>query len=65
MNELSNIQLELLKLFSTGMTDEEVIELKDLLFKFHAEKAIEKANTIWDERNLTDADMDNWLNEKS
>jgi len=65
MNELSNIQIELLKLFSTGMTDEEVIELKDVLSRFHAEKGIEKANAIWDERNLTDAYMDKWLNEKS
>lgn len=62
---LSNVQLELMKLYSTNLSDKELDELKHVLAKFYAEKAIAHANAIWDERGLTDGDMDNWLNEKS
>ena len=61
---LTNVQMELLKLFSTNMSDEEVIELKDVIAKFYAEKSIALANDIWDKRGLTNDDMDKWLNKK-
>ena len=62
---LSNVQMELMKLYSTNLSDKELAELKDVLAKFYADKAISKANEIWDEKGLTDADMEKWLNEKS
>jgi len=62
---LSNVQLELMKLYSTNLTESEILELKDILAKFYAEKSIGEANKIWDEKGLTNADMDNWLNTKS
>jgi hypothetical protein len=62
---LSNIQLELMKLYSTNLTEAEINELKGVLAKFYAEKSIAGANKIWDEKGLSDADMDNWLNTKS
>jgi hypothetical protein len=62
---LSNVQMELMKLYSTNLSDKEFAELKDVLAKFYADKAISKANEIWDEKGLTDADMEKWLNEKS
>ncbi len=62
---LSNIQMELLKLFSTNLSDQEIVELKDLLSRFYAEKAIGQADEIWDQKELTDNDMEKWLNEKS
>lgn len=62
---LSNVQLELMKLYSTNLSDKELDELKQVLAGFYAQKAIAHANDIWDERGLTDKDMDNWLNEKS
>jgi hypothetical protein len=62
---LSNVQLELLKLFSTNLDDKDIIELKDLLSGFYADKAIAKADAIWDEKRLDDREMDKWLNKKS
>jgi len=62
---LSNIQVELLKLFSTNLSDQELIELKNLLARFYADKATSKADAIWDEKGLTNEDMDKWLNSKS
>ncbi|HEX5150633.1 MAG TPA: hypothetical protein VFW07_04260 [Parafilimonas sp.] len=62
---LTNIQIELMKLYSTNLSDKDFEELKNALAKFYADKAIAGANEVWDKRDLTDADMENWLNEKS
>ena len=62
---LNNVQIELLKLFTTNLSDRDLEELKDILAKFYSDRAIFKANEIWDERGLTDADMEAWLNRKS
>lgn len=62
---LTNVQMELLKLFSTNMSDEEVIELKGVIARFYAEKATAEADRIWDEKGLTNEDMDKLLNQAS
>jgi hypothetical protein len=62
---LTNVQIELMKLFNTNLSEKELAELKDLLSRFYADKAISQADLIWDEKGLTDEDMENWLNEKS
>ncbi|MFN7118845.1 MAG: hypothetical protein ACK4TA_18745 [Saprospiraceae bacterium] len=62
---LSNVQIELLKLYSTNLSEEELEELKLLLARFFAAKSIQLANEVWDEKSLTDEDMDRWLNELS
>jgi hypothetical protein len=62
---LSNVQIELMKLFRTNLSDQELIELKDLIVKFYADKVTSQANAIWDEKGLTNEDMDKWLNQKS
>ena len=59
---LTNVQLKLLKLFNTNLTEQELIELKNLLSSFYANKGIALADRIWDEKGLTDQDMDKWLN---
>jgi len=62
---LNNAQTELLKLFSTDLSDKELDELKLLLSRFYAKKAILEADKIWDERGLTNKDMDQLINESS
>ena len=62
---LTNAQLEILKLFSTNMSEADLQELKSLIGKFYAKKATELADKIWDERGLTQEDMDRWLHEES
>lgn len=58
---LSNIQVELLKLYSTDLSETDLSELKDQLAQFYAKKAIHSANQQWKEKGLSDKDMDNWL----
>ncbi len=60
---LSELQLELLKLYSTEVTSEELLEVKRLLGQYFANKATEAADRVWDERGLTHEDMDAWLHE--
>lgn len=62
---LTNVQMELMKLYSTNLSQKDLEELKNVLAGYYADKAISQANTLWDERNLTYADMEAWLNEKS
>jgi hypothetical protein len=62
---LNDAQMELMKLFSTGLSDRDLIELKKVIAKFYSDKAIKQANEIWDTKGLTNEDMDRWLNEKS
>lgn len=59
----SNVQIELLKLYATDLPDKDLLELKKVLAKFYAERSIRLADRIWDERELTNDDMNKWLNE--
>lgn len=60
---LTTLQLEIVKLYSTEMERQDLLELKQVLANFFARKAIQEADQIWDEQNLTDDDMEEWLNE--
>lgn len=60
---LSNLQLELLHLYSTGLPDEYLMELKDLIAKFLFDKARAKADKIWEEKGYDEKTIDKWLNE--
>jgi hypothetical protein len=52
----SNVQLELLKLYTRNIADEDLLAIKDLLAQFFAKKATQLANKAWDEKGL-DADL--------
>ena len=60
---LSDLQLELLKLYSTDVTAEDLLEVKRLLGRYFGRKAIQAADRAWDARGLTDEGMDAWLHE--
>ena len=60
---LSNLQQELLKLYASNISDADLLAIKSFLAKFFAEKAIDEADKIWDEKGYTNETMKNWLNE--
>jgi len=62
---LTNLQLELLKIFSFQLTNEELLEIKKLLAGYFAEKALDRMDEIWEEKKLSNETMDKWLNEES
>lgn len=60
---LSNIQLELLKLYGNNIPDKQLFEIRMLLAKYFAEQATVAMDKVWDEKKLTPQDMINWTNE--
>ena len=60
----SNIQLELLKLYSRNLPDEELIKIKQLLADFFAERAMAGADAWWDANNWSEADIERMLTTK-
>jgi len=62
-SKLSPLQLELLKVYSFNPTEEELKELKRLLALFFANRFTDKIAQAAAERNITDADLDIWLEE--
>jgi len=62
-SKLTPLQLELLKIYSFNPTEEELRGLKDLLAQFFAERFTEKVARAAKEKNITDEDLDSWLEE--
>lgn len=59
---LTNVQLELLKVFAMGVSDEEVLEIRRMLARYFMQKSVKEATNIWAERKY---EADTLLNEPS
>lgn len=62
-NRLTNLQLELIKLFNYNLSKKQLLDVKDLLGKYFAARATMEMEKVWDEKGLTNETMDAWLNE--
>lgn len=51
---LSNVQSEMLKLFSTDIPEKELIEIKDMIARYLLDKARDKADAIWADKEYSD-----------
>lgn len=49
----SNLQLELLKLYSSDVSESDLKQIKLFLARYFAEKAMDEADRIWQEKNYT------------
>ncbi len=63
VGNLSNLQLEIIKLFQYEISDNQLLEIRDLLVNYFAQKATEEMDTLWDENNWSDETMDYWADE--
>ena len=61
---LSNVQAELLKLFSAEIPEKYLHELKLVMAKFLLDKAREKADAKWVEEGYTDEKLQQILDKK-
>ena len=61
---LSNIQAELLKIFSADIPDKNLEELKVIIARYLLDKARDKADAAWDEQGYTDEKLLQILNVK-
>ncbi len=60
---LTNLQLEILKVFNYELPDSQLLEIKNLLTKYFAEQATNEMDKLWEENNWDDKTMDDWSNE--
>ena len=61
--KLTNLQLELLKVFSHELPEEQLLEIRQLLAKYFAQKVDEEMDRLGEERGWTEETMRQWANE--
>jgi hypothetical protein len=62
--KLSNLQLELLKVFSRNISDEELLEVRRMLAKYFMQKAVKSADNVWSERGYSEELMKKWMQDE-
>lgn len=60
---LTNLQLELVKMFSFQLNEIQLIEIREILTKYFAEKATNEMDKLWVNSNWTNDTMDSWVKE--
>lgn len=61
--KLSDLQLELLKVYSFEPSEDDLENIKVMLAKYFAAKLIDKVDLSIRESNISDNDLESWLNE--
>lgn len=51
--KLNPVQLHLMELFSRPMTEQELLDIKELLLQYYAQKADEELDKIWEKKGYT------------
>jgi hypothetical protein len=60
---LTNLQMELLKLYAVPLSDEQLLEVKEVLADYFAGRLTRHVDELWEQRGLTAADMEQWLSD--
>jgi hypothetical protein len=63
MAGMSNVQLEILKLFGNDVSEESLKEVKGILAKHFAQRASDEMDAVCETDNLTEQTMIDWSNE--
>ncbi|MFM9950620.1 MAG: hypothetical protein ACKV1O_21965 [Saprospiraceae bacterium] len=59
---LSNLQMELLKLYANGITEEELLDIRRILARYFMDRAVQGATKVWEEKGYSARQL---LNEPS
>ena len=62
-SKLSNLQLELLKIFSRNISDRQLLEIKGILSRYFADKASDEFEKLAEERGWTAETYRQWASE--
>lgn len=57
----SNLQLEFLKLYESGVSDDDLKAINQLIMYYLANKVQDNADLLWDEKGFSNLLMDEWL----
>lgn len=58
---LNDLQLELLKLFSRGLDEKDLLAIKRMIVKYLADKLTVMTDEVWEEKGWTNEDMERIL----
>lgn len=61
--KLSNLQLELLKIYKYSINDTQLQEIKLILAQYFAKTASDEMDRLWEENGWSNETMNNWANE--
>lgn len=62
-SSLSNLQLELLKLYSYNVSDDQLREIRRLLADYFAQKIDAEMNQLWQEKTWSNETIEAWKTE--
>jgi hypothetical protein len=63
VQKLTNLQRQLLNLFSVELSEEDLREIRQLLAMHFAQKSSEGMDRLWDQNNWNQETMNTWLSE--
>lgn len=61
---LTNLQLELLKLYSMELSEEQLKDVQRLLANYFAKQASDEMDRLWEEQGWNEDTMEAWLADK-
>jgi hypothetical protein len=61
---LTNLQVELLKLFSRQLPEADLLTIRDMIAKYLLERAFSEADKAWEEKGYTVESFQEKINEK-
>ncbi len=61
--KLSSLQLELLNVYSFQPDEKDLVAIRKLLAEYFSDKLIDKVGQAITERQITEQDLDRWLDE--
>ena len=63
VGKLTNVQLELLKLFQYNLPESQLAEIKNMLANYFANTATAEMDKLWEENKWNNDTMKEWANE--
>ena len=61
---MSNLQLELLKLYATNIPDHQLLDIKRMLAAYFAELIDREMSALWAEKKWDDSTLETWKTER-
>jgi hypothetical protein len=59
---MSSLQVELLKMYSFSPSEEDLLNVKQLLARYFADKLVNKIDQAIEEKEISEQDLEQWLN---
>ncbi|QPH38797.1 hypothetical protein [Pedobacter endophyticus] len=61
--KLTNVQLELLKLFQYNLSDAQLTDIKGMLARYFADVASSEMDKLWEEQSWDEKTIESWKDE--